>query len=107
VYITVTGVVMYLNIAYVQPSSAFGIDWAVAMVFIVVIGGIGTIEGPIIGAVIYVFLRQYLFNFPGMSLIILGFIAVVVIMLAPKGIMGALHGKFGIELFSVRRRLDE
>jgi branched-chain amino acid transport system permease protein len=107
VYIAITGVVLYMSITFVMPGPVFGIDWAVAMVFIVVIGGIGTIEGPIIGAVIYVVLQQFLFNFPGMSLIILGFIAVVVIMLAPKGIMGALHSRFGFELFSVRRKHDE
>lgn len=106
-YTALTGVVLYLNIAYVKPGATFGIDWAVAMVFIVVIGGMGTIEGPIIGAVIYVILRQWLLNFPGISMIILGAIAVAVIMLAPKGIMGALHGKFGFELFSVRRTIDQ
>ncbi len=105
-YTALTGVVLYLNIAYVKPGATFGIDWAVSMVFIVVIGGIGTIEGPIIGAVIYVILRQFLYNFPGISMIILGAVAVAVIMLAPKGIMGALHGKFGFELFSVRRTID-
>ena len=106
-YIALTGVVLYMNIAYVKPGPAFGIDWAVSMVFIVVIGGIGTIEGPIIGSVIYVILRQYLINFPGISLIILGAVAVVVILLAPKGIMGALHSRFGLEFFSVRRKIDE
>ncbi|MDR2296159.1 MAG: branched-chain amino acid ABC transporter permease [Clostridiales Family XIII bacterium] len=105
-YMAVVGVVLYLNIAYVKPGAAFGMDWAVSMVFIVVIGGIGTIEGPIIGAVIYIILRQYLYNFPGISLIALGAIAVAVILLAPKGIMGALHAKFGFELFSVRRTID-
>lgn len=107
VYTAVTGIVLYLNIAFVKPGATFGIDWAVAMVFIVVIGGMGTIEGPIIGAAIYVILRQYLYNFPGLSMVILGAIAVAVIMLAPKGIMGALHGKFGFELFSVRRTVDK
>ncbi|MCL2392124.1 MAG: branched-chain amino acid ABC transporter permease [Oscillospiraceae bacterium] len=106
-FITITGVLLYMNIAFVMPGPAFGIDWAVSMVFIVVIGGIGTIEGPIIGAAIYVFLRQFLFNFPGMSLIILGSIAVIVILVAPKGIMGAIHGKFGFELFSVRRKMED
>lgn len=106
-YTSIVGVMFYLNIAYVKPDATFGIDWAVSMVFIVVIGGIGTIEGPIIGAVIYVILRQYLYNWPGISMIILGTVAVTVILLAPKGIMGALHGKFGFELFSVRRTIDK
>ncbi|MDR3364912.1 MAG: branched-chain amino acid ABC transporter permease [Clostridiales Family XIII bacterium] len=106
-YTAVTGVVLYLNIAYVKPGAAFSIDWTVCMVFIAVIGGLGTIEGPIIGAVIYVILRQYLYNFPGISMIILGSVAVAIILLAPKGIMGAIRGRFGVELFSVRRRVDE
>ena len=106
-FIAVTGVLLYMNITFVLPGPAFGIDWAVSMVFIVVIGGIGTIEGPIVGSVIYILLRQFLFGFPGMSLIILGAIAVIVILVAPKGIMGAIHSKFGFELFSVRRRLNE
>ena len=105
-YTTLTGVVLYLNLAYVKPVAAFGIDWTVCMVFIVIIGGIGTIEGPIIGAIIYVILRQYLYNFPGVSMIILGAFAVIIILVAPKGIMGILRNKFNAELFSVRRDPD-
>jgi branched-chain amino acid transport system permease protein len=104
-YTGITGAVMYLNLAFVKPSSAFSIDWTVSMVFIVIIGGIGTIEGPIIGAVIYILIRQYLYNFPGISMIILGAIAVVMILVMPKGIMGTLHDKFGLEIFSVRRSI--
>lgn len=100
-----TGGVLYLSIAYIQPVAAFGIDWTVAMVFMVIIGGIGTIEGPIIGAVFYVLLRQYLYDYPGISMIILGLVAIITIMVAPKGIMGTLHDRFGIEILSVRRRL--
>jgi branched-chain amino acid transport system permease protein len=105
VYTAITGVVLYLNITYVKPGAAFGIDWTVCMVFIAVIGGLGTIEGPIIGAVIYVILRQYLYNFPGISMIILGVVAVAIIMLAPAGIMGVLRNKFGFTFFSVGRQL--
>ncbi|MDR1572049.1 MAG: branched-chain amino acid ABC transporter permease [Clostridiales Family XIII bacterium] len=104
VYTGITGVVLYLNITYVKPGAAFGIDWTVCMVFIVVIGGLGTIEGPVIGAVIYVILRQYTYNFPGISMIMLGVAAVAIIMLAPEGIMGAVHGRFGFRLFSTERR---
>ena len=101
----VVGVVLFLNSAYIKPASAFTIDWTVSMVFIVVIGGMGTIQGPIVGAIVFVILRQYLYNFPGISMIILGFIAVAIILLAPKGIMGALHDRFGVEVFSVRRKI--
>lgn len=102
----ITGGVLYLSIAYIQPRSAFGIDWTVAMVFMVIIGGIGTIEGPIIGAFFYILLKQYLYGYPGISMIILGVVAIATILVAPKGIMGTLHDRFNLEILSVRRRLS-
>lgn len=99
----ITGGALYLFIAYVQPYAAFGIDWTVAMVFMVIIGGIGTIEGPIAGAVFYVLLKQYLYDYPGISMIILGIFAIVIILTAPKGLMGKLHDAWGLEIFSTRR----
>jgi branched-chain amino acid transport system permease protein len=100
----VTGTALYLHQAFIQPSNAFGINWTVSMVFIVVIGGIGTIEGPVIGAVIFVLLRQWLYSFPGFSLVLLGIIAIVIIMVAPQGVMGLLRKRAALEVFSVRRR---
>jgi len=101
------GAVLYLNIVYIVPRAAFAIDWTVCMVFIVIIGGMGTIEGPVIGAAVFIFIRQYLYNFPGISMIILGAVAVAIILLMPKGIMGTIHSRFGFELFSVRRSLAD
>lgn len=103
----ITGCALYLNLAYIKPASAFSIEWTVSMVFIVIIGGIGTIEGPIIGSIIYIILRQYLYNFPGFNNIILGAIAIIIIIAAPKGIMGFLHDRLGWDLFSVRRRIGK
>ena len=102
---SITGVALYLNLATIRPSSAFSIDWTVAMCFIVIIGGIGTIEGPIIGAIVYVLLTQFLYSFPGYSNLILGIIAVALILVAPKGIMGYLEDRFGFDIFGIRRRL--
>ena len=97
------GAAIHLYYVYIQPYAAFSIDWTVIMVFMVIIGGIGTIEGPIVGAFIYVLLRQQLLNYPGVSMLIFGAIAIVIILVAPKGITGTLHDKAGFELFSVRR----
>jgi branched-chain amino acid transport system permease protein len=98
------GGLMHLFDGFIQPYAAFSINWTVYMVFMVIIGGIGTIEGPIIGAFIYVLLRQYLLNYPGLSMLIFGTIALIIILVAPKGIMGTLHDRTGFELFSVRRK---
>lgn len=101
----IAGGVMYMVQGYIKPDAGFNISWTIAMTFMVIIGGIGTMEGPIIGAILYVLLTQYLYNFPGMSMIILGVIAVVVIMIAPKGIMGTLYEKTGFEILSPRRSM--
>lgn len=103
----ITGAALYLNLAFITPTAAFGIDWTVSMVFIVIIGGIGTIEGPIIGAVVFVLLRQLLYSFPGFSMLILGIIAIVLMLVAPRGIMGYFNKRFGWDLFSIRRHLGD
>ncbi len=96
--------ILYLNTIFIQPFEAFGIGWTVKLLFIVIIGGMGTVEGPIIGAIIYVLLQQYLSEYVGYNLIILGTITILVIFFAPRGIMGTLQSKMGFELLSVRRR---
>ena len=73
------------------------------MVFIVIIGGIGTVSGPILGSVIYELLDEYLSHYPGWSNIILGAIAILVIIFLPDGIMGTLQKKLHFEIFSQKR----
>ena len=76
----------------------------VKLLFIVIIGGISTVEGPILGAVIFVFLQQFLSEYVGYNLIILGVITITVIFFAPRGIMGTFQEKVGIEFLPVRRQ---
>ncbi|MBW1863772.1 MAG: branched-chain amino acid ABC transporter permease, partial [Deltaproteobacteria bacterium] len=78
--------------------------WTIKLVFIVIIGGIGTIEGPIVGSFMYVFLSQLLAEYISVSMLILGSIAIIVILVAPKGIMGTLQEKLGFEILSPRRK---
>ncbi len=101
----VVAAVLYMNMIFIQPDQAFGIQWTVALVFIAIIGGIGTIEGPILGAFIYVLLQQWLSDYASISMLILGVIAIVVMLILPKGIMGTLQRKIGFELLSPRRYL--
>lgn len=98
-----TGGVLYLSQVFIQPTAAFGISWSVAVVFIVIIGGIGTVEGPIVGAVIYVLLQQFLSQYVGVGMLILGVVAITVILTVPKGIMGTLQHKLKFGILSYRR----
>jgi branched-chain amino acid transport system permease protein len=99
----ITGAVYYLAQIFVQPYAAFSINWTVALVFIVVIGGIGTIEGPIVGAIMYVLLQQFLSSYVGISMIILGAVAIAIILVAPQGIVGTIQKRTGFTLLSTRR----
>lgn len=99
------GGAQYMQTAYINPSTGFSINWTIAMTFAVIIGGLGTMEGPIIGAVLYVVIVQVMYSYPGMSNIVLGIIAIAVIMLAPQGVMGILYNKTGFQLLSPRRTI--
>ena len=97
------GATYYIFVVFIQPNEAFSIGWSVKFIFISIIGGIGTIEGPIVGALIYVFLSQYLAEYFSVSMIMLGAIAIAVILIAPKGIMGTLQEKIAFRILSPHR----
>ncbi len=97
----------FLNNISIYPASGYGNSWTVAVVFIVIIGGIGTMAGPIVGSIIYVALAEILADFPGWSNIILGLIAILVILFLPDGILGTLQKKFNFEILSQKRLSKE
>ena len=100
-----TGALIFITKLRISPDAAFTIDWTAIMFFVVVIGGIGTIEGPLIGALIYFILRETLQDFGSWYLIILGLVAIVLMLKAPKGIWGWVADKYDIRFFPVQRRL--
>jgi ABC-type branched-subunit amino acid transport system ATPase component/ABC-type branched-subunit amino acid transport system permease subunit len=73
---------------YVEPTGAFTLDWTISTVNAAIIGGVGTITGPLVGSVISVELAQRLSNYPEAHLIILGVLLIVIIRLAPNGLWG-------------------
>jgi len=100
-----TGAVIYLNLLRVQPEAGFSLQWAALMIFAVVIGGLGTVEGPIIGAVIFFTLQQLLSDFGTWYLVLIGVVAALVVVFARRGLWGSLARRWPIDLFPVRRRL--
>jgi branched-chain amino acid transport system permease protein len=85
----------------VEPTSAFAIQWSAAMIFVTVIGGIGTIEGPIVGTVVYFVLQQSLASYGSWYLIVLGGVAVAVAIWDPRGLWGLVTDRAGVRLFPV------
>jgi branched-chain amino acid transport system permease protein len=100
------GSMVFLQKLSITPFSAFSInDWTVNMIFITVIGGIGRVEGPIVGTVIFFVLREFLADLASTYLIILGVVAIGVMLKAPKGIWGYAADRLGWQLFPLARRL--
>jgi branched-chain amino acid transport system permease protein len=102
----IAGAIIYLNLLRVQPSAAFSVNWTVFMIFIVVIGGIGTIEGPLLGTIVFFALQEWLADLGAWYLIILGVLAVLITIRLPNGIWGWFTEKTGVSLFPVGRRLE-
>jgi branched-chain amino acid transport system permease protein len=102
----IAGAVIYLNLLRVQPGAAFSINWTVYMIFIVVIGGIGTIEGPIVGTLLFFALQEWLSDLGTWYLVILGVLAIVITIRMPNGLWGWFSQKTGVSLFPVGRRLE-
>jgi len=99
------GGLIYLVQLRISPDAAFSVEWSAAMIFIVVIGGIGTIEGPVIGTVLYLLLRALLADYGSWYLITLGTLGILTMLLAPRGLWGMLASRFDWRLFPVRRRV--
>ncbi len=96
------GAVYVLSFAqFLQPTAAFDVSWSAKIIFITIIGGIGTIEGPILGTIIYVTLEQTLASYGAWNFIILGLIAMAIAIWAPRGIWGLISDRTGIKLFPV------
>jgi branched-chain amino acid transport system permease protein len=100
------GALIYLQKARISPDAAFSVlDWSAYVIFVVIIGGVGTIEGPIIGVIVFYALQRYLADFGTWYLILLGALAILTMLFAPKGIWGYVAQRYHIALFPLRRRL--
>ncbi|MEM7445829.1 MAG: branched-chain amino acid ABC transporter permease, partial [Pseudomonadota bacterium] len=100
------GALIFLQKLRISPDAAFNVnDWTAFVIFIVVIGGIGTIEGPIIGTLVFFALRETMADLGTIYLLVLGLVAIVVMLKAPKGIWGLLRERFDLQLFPLSYRV--
>jgi branched-chain amino acid transport system permease protein len=99
------GALIFITKLRISPEAAFSMDWTAAMFFVVIIGGIGTIEGPIIGTLVYFLLREFLSDYGSWYLIVLGSVAVAFMLWIPRGIWGLVASRFDLHFFPVQRRV--
>lgn len=91
-FLGMAGAIITLQKLRIAPSASFSIiDWTVFIIFNVVIGGIGSFEGPIIGTIIYFVLREYLAELGAWNLILLGSISIAIILIDKRGLWGLIR----------------
>ena len=95
------GAVLAISQLQVQPSAVFTVNWTAEMAFATIIGGLGTIEGPIIGTAVYMILQQTLASYNAWYLIILGLVAILVALFARRGLWGLVDEHLNVRLFPV------
>lgn len=89
-----------------QPQNYFSVQWTAYMIFMVLVGGIGTYEGPILGAVLF-FTLETLFGATGVTYLIgLGATALLFALFVPRGIWGEIEHRLGLQLLPVGYRLN-
>jgi branched-chain amino acid transport system permease protein len=100
------GALISLQKLRISPDAAFSVnDWTAFVIFIVVIGGIGRMEGPLIGTILFFLLREFFADLGPWYLMFLGLFAILTMLIMPKGVAGWLAEKFDLQIFPLRRRV--
>lgn len=99
------GALLFIQITRVTPDAAFDVvDWTAFVIFITVIGGIGTLPGPVVGVIVFYALQRTLADYGTIYLIVLGLIGIAIMLFARKGLWGIFTARTGIELLPLRHR---
>jgi branched-chain amino acid transport system permease protein len=99
------GALTLANTLFIQPQSIFGVQFSAYMIFMVLVGGLGTFEGPILGAVIFFVLQQQFADQGAWYLIGLGLVAMLFALFLPKGLWNLVVERLHLHLLPVGYRL--
>ena len=95
------GALLAISQLQVQPGAVFSVQFTAEMAFATIIGGLGTIEGPILGTAVFILLQQTLASYNAWYLIILGLVAMSVALFARRGLWGLIDARVNVRLFPV------
>lgn len=99
------GALYFVGNLRISPDAAFSVNWTAFAIFMVVIGGIGRIEGPIVGALVFWALNKFFSDYGTWYLLGLGLLAIVVTVRFKQGLWGWAEQRWGWTLFPTRRVL--
>jgi branched-chain amino acid transport system permease protein len=100
------GALYFVGNLRISPDAAFSINWSAFAIFMVVIGGIGRIEGPLVGTLIFWALNKFFSDYGSWYLMGLGGLAIVTTIFFKQGLWGWVQQRWGWEVFPTRRKLD-
>ena len=92
------GAAIRANTLFIQPNTIFSVQWTAMMIFMVLVGGLGTFEGPIVGALILFLLQDQFGNGGVWYLVGLGTTAILFALFLPRGIWGTVTDRFDLHL---------
>ena len=101
------GCLILTNEYFVEPPSIFSVNYSALMIFMVLVGGLGTFEGPILGAIILFVIQNEMGDNGVWYFVFLGAVAIGFALLAPRGIWGTVVDRFGVRLLPVGYRLRD
>lgn len=99
------GALYFVGNLRISPDAAFSVNWTAFAIFMVVIGGLGRIEGPIVGAILFWALNKFFSDYGTWYLLGLGLLAILVTIYFKQGLWGYAQKRWGWTLFPTQRRL--
>jgi len=100
-----SGALYFLSNLRISPDAAFSVNWTAFAIFMVVIGGIGRVEGPIMGALVFWLLNKFFSNYGSWYLMGLGLLAIVMTLRFKQGLWGFVQNRWNLALFPTSRKL--
>jgi branched-chain amino acid transport system permease protein len=99
------GALTLANTLFIQPTSIFSVNFTALMIFMVLVGGLGTFEGPIIGAIVLYFVQHQFGNDGVWYFVGLGGAAILFALLLPRGVWGTLEERTGLRFMPLGYRV--
>jgi branched-chain amino acid transport system permease protein len=99
------GAMTLANTLFIEPTAIFSVNYTAFMIFMVLVGGLGTFEGPIIGAIVFYAMQNWLGNDGVWYLVVLGGAAMAFALFLPRGVWGTLEERTGLRFMPVGYRL--
>ena len=99
------GAMTLANTLFIEPTSIFSVNYTALMIFMVLVGGLGTFEGPIIGAIVLYIVQREFGNDGVWYFVGLGGAAILFAMLIPRGLWGTLEERTGLSFMPLGYRL--